>query len=221
MGEEQNTYNEQDIIIDRLKAEIDATQDKNSSLSMGISNLSNYNRQDANLIQYQLDTAELLDKLEHFYRGDYVGFDKKGNQIWKTPTDKEMITFNEFGVSSMMEIVTKYIDKNTSLSYYSEERICEILGDLGDELTLFILCNYEKLGMDTYFKKTKFRLIIVTTIHAIESAYRRAIRGRTSDDINQSRIVTQAGGFGNNTPTGPATRVGFLKRILNPGVYAK
>lgn len=213
---DEPTDQEKDAYIEELKAGLDASDDKNRQLGMGISNLSS-NRQDANLIQYQLDTVEMVDKLEHFYRGDYIGFDKKGNQIWKTPVDKEMITFNEFGVSSMMEIVTKYIDKNTSLSYYSEERIYEILGDLGDELTLFILCNYEKMGMDTYFKKTKFRLIIVTTLHVIESSYRRAIRGKTFEDINQSRIVTQSDNPSMRNVSVPSSKVGFLKRIFNPG----
>ena len=117
--------NNEDYIA-QLEQAVHGMQDKNVQLNTALSS-SNYGKQDPNLIQYQLDTDYILEKLEHFYRGDYIGFDKKNNQIWKSPSNKEMITFNEFGVSSLMEIVTKYIDKNTSLSYYPEERYMRYL----------------------------------------------------------------------------------------------
>lgn len=203
-----------DDIIEDLSKRLQHAQGKNIELGSAISH-SSYSGQDANLIQYQIDNTEMLEQLEHFYRGEYIGVEGK-NQVWKKPKDPEMITFNEFGVSALMEIVTKYVNKNTSLSYYSEERIYEILGDLGDELILFILCNYEKMGMDTYFKKTKFRIIIVTTLHIIESCYRKAIRGRTSDDINQSRIVTQSDVLGNR-PINVQRKRGLFNKVFNPG----
>lgn len=147
---------------------------------------------DPNLIQIQIETTEMLERLEHFYRGDYVGPNKKGDLVWQKQTNDELVTFNDFGVTSLMEVITKYIDKNTILSHYSEERIYEIMGDLGEDLVLFLFCNYEKIGMDTYFKKTKFRMIITSTLHIIESTYRRAIRSKAMEEINQSRIISQS-----------------------------
>ena len=46
--------------------------------------------------------------------------------------------------------------------------------------------------MSDKFRKTKFRLLIVTTLHMIESTYRKAIGGKTIEEINQSRIITQS-----------------------------
>ena len=162
---------------------------------------------DANLVQYQLEVAEMLDKLENFYKGAREGYDPEtGNIVWLEQKNKDLVPLNEYGVNSMMEIVTKYIDKNTSLSYYSEQRIMEILADLGDEMVLFIFCNYERMGMDTYAKKTKFRILIATTLHVIESTYRRAIAGRTSEEINQSRILMQTDNIGNRNLGMPGKR---------------
>ena len=190
---------EKDDMITQLLNQNEDLTNKNLKQETALAGMGALNT-NSNIIQYQLDSIEILDKLERFYKGEYIGLDDEGNQTWKTPTDKDLIPLNEFGVNSMMEIVTKYIDKNTSLSYYSEERIYEILADLGDEITLFIFCNYEKMGMDTYFKKTKFRILVLTTLHLIESTYRRAIRGKTSDDLNQSKIVTQSDIIGNRMP---------------------
>ncbi len=153
---------------------------------------------DSNFLHLQISTDELLEKLEHFYRGDYQGVDDlTGDLVWKTQTDKDLVTFNEFGITSMMDILSKYIDKNTILSSYTEQRIYEILGDVGDEIILFIQCNYAKMGMDTYFKKTKFRLIVVSSLNIIETTYRRSLRGKTLEELNQAKVIGQ---FGNAPP---------------------
>lgn len=173
-------------------------------------------RKDSNFLHMQISNTEMLEKLEHFYRGDKWGTDDDGNYGWVAPTNLDLVTFNDFGVTTMMDIVTKYIDKNTTLSYYSEERIYQVMGDLGDELVLLILSNYKQMGMDSYYKKTKFRMIVVTTLHMIESAYRRALRGKTMEEVNQSRIIGQ---FGNLEPTGGGTSL--MRHGRPPGAYGR
>lgn len=203
---------EKDEYIDMLQKELSANQDKTFQLNTSLA-ASSYSNRDGNFLQYQLESIELLDKLENFYRGRFIGFDDEGNQVWKDPKSEDAKTLNEHGVNLMMETVTKYIDKNTVLSYYSEERVYEIMADIGDELTLVLFCNYEEMGMNTYFKKTKFRLLVLTTLHMIESAYRRAIAGRTMEETNQSRIVTQSDHVGMQ-PLVQSKKKGF--NIFNP-----
>lgn len=177
--------------ISALEQQNKALEGKNIQLATDISALGPASKNE-NLIQYQIENAELLDKLEHFYRGEYIGTLEDGGAGWVKPKDESQIPLNDFGVGAMMEIVSKYIDKNTTLSYYSEMRIYEILADLGDDLILYVLSNYEKMGMSDKFRKTKFRLLIITTLHMIESTYRKAIAGKTIEEINQSRIITQS-----------------------------
>ena len=186
--QEADTINEEEI--DALIARTNAAESKNVELTQALGSL-NSSKKDENFLHHQISTNEMLEKLEHFYKGDFQGIDKEGNTVWLKQKNKELITFNEFGVTSLMEIITKYIDKNTMLSYYDSQRIYEILADVGEDSVLFLLCNYEKIGMDTHFKKTKFRLIITTTLHIIESTYRRALNGRTMEEINQSKVVSQ------------------------------
>lgn len=196
-------------LIDR----VNSAESRNAKMSQAIQTMS-AEKKDGNFLHYQLSTDELLDRLEHFYRSDFQGYDDDGDLVWKKQTNTDLVTFNDFGVSAIMEIVSKYVDKNTILSDYSEERIYQILSDIGDELIMFILCNYEKMGMDTHFKKTKFRLIITTTTHIIESTYRRAKSGNTLKEINQSRVVGQ---FANpmQVPQGRPKQQGFFNRMFN------
>lgn len=201
--------------IEGLARKAAVAEARNAEFGQAMSTL-NAARTDGNFLHHQISTDELLEKLEHFYRGDYKAIDK-GDIMWKKQTNKELITFNEFGVTSIMEIVSKYIDRNTVLSSYTEDRIYQIIGDIGNDLILFILCNYKQIGMDTYFKKTKFRVIITTTAHLIENCYRRAIGAKTLIELNQSRVVGQF----QNVPYGmnsrqqqPVKRSNPIQRLL-------
>ena len=208
--EDPNAY------IEALETELKAVQGKNIELSTQIST-SPLAHKDGNIIQYQIENTELLEKLEHFYKGEYIGTLKNGEVGWIKPEDESQIPLNEFGVSAMMEIVSKYVDKNTTLSYYSEMRIYEILADLGDELVLYVLSNYEKMGMSDKFRKTKFRMLIVTTLHLIESTYRKAISGKTIEEINQSRIISQSDIVGGRPIPNTQSRRKFS--MFNPSTW--
>lgn len=204
---------ERDDIIDELSQEVERLQNKNDQIMSGYGT-SNYGRADPNLITVQIDHSDLLEKLERFYRGDVLVH--KGNSVvWEKQKNPDLIPLNSFGVNLFMETVSKYVDKNTSLSSYKEERIYEILGDLGDDLVLVVYCNYEKMGMDTPFKKSKFRILITTTLHMIESTYRRSLDGTTSKDINQSRIVSQSDTLGRIQPAPQQHKNKFMS-ALNP-----
>ncbi len=206
-----------DDFLRKLKDENTELREKNAQVNVAMS--SYQAQEDANLIQFQIDTGEMLGKIEHFLRGEYVTVDAEGNEYWAKPkktivikknkkekllevTDEDLILFNEYGVNSIMSIIGNYIDKNTILSNYDEMRINEILADLGDELANFIFCNYEVMGMNNNFKKTRFQLTVLTILHSIESTYRRAIRGKTMEDLNSSKIFTQSDRIGGipNTP---------------------
>jgi len=206
MNDEISAQDINDLVNRATKAE-----DTNMQLSRAMSSFSD-EKKDANFLHLQISTEKMLEKLEHFYRGD-VMVEKDGNLRWQAQKNKDLVTFNEYGVTSIMEIVTKYIDRNTILSNYSEERIYEIMADLGDEVTLFVLCNYVKLGMDTYFKKTKFRTVIITTLHIIESTYRRAIRGKTLEEMNQSRVIGQFGESQQSIPQFSRKR-NFMEKMI-------
>ncbi len=201
--------------IDALENENKQLKGKVVEITTQMSGLASTNKNE-NIIQYQIENIELLEKLEHFYKGEYIGTLKNGEVGWIKPKEENR-PLNDFGVSAMMEIISKYIDKNTTLSYYSEMRIYEILADLGDELVLYVLSNYEKMGMKDKFRKTKFRLLIVTTIHMIESTYRKAISGKTVEEINQSRIISQSDFVGQRPLSSISSKKKF--NMFNPRTW--
>lgn len=204
-----NQYTEMiEELVERGK-ELEA---KNLELTSTIAG-SNFNAfKDNNPIEFQIENVELLAKVEHFLKGDLVRVDKEGNEYYEAPSDEELILLNEYGVTSLMGIISGYIDKNTTLSYYSEERIYEIMADLGDKLSDFIYWNYEKMGLNSEWKKTRYPILVLQIIQMIESAYRRALNGNQADIINTSKIFTQHDS-GYNKPQQS------MKRKFNPLNY--
>jgi hypothetical protein len=201
--------------IQTLMERANNAEARNAELTKTIGSMQSGQKSD-NFLHLQISTSEMLEKLEHFYRGDIEkGEDENGNINWIKQENNELVTFNDHGVTSLMEIVTKYIDKNTILSYYDSSRIYEILADIGDELVLFMQCNYRQMGMDTYFKKTKFRLVVATTLHIIESTYRRAIEGRTLEEMNQSKVVGQFGSLVQQSPQMASKPLNPIAKFFN------
>ncbi len=192
-----------------LQSQTDQLQSKNIELSSQLAASNFQTQEDRNLIEYQLDASDMISRVEHFLKGETVGYDTEGNQVWLKQEDENLILFNEYGVNSIMTILGSYIDKNTILSQYDEMRINEILADFADEVAIFIYCNYEKMGMDTEFKKTRYGLTVMTIIHSVESAYRRSIGGWTSRELNSSRIFTQS------DIKGPAMGLSATKKKFN------
>ncbi len=108
--------------------------------------------------------------------------------------DEEQKPLNALGVSQLMSTISMYVTKETFLSYYSEERINEIMGDLGDALNDFLYCNYEKMGMDSKFKESKYTILILNILHTIESCSRRAIGGAEQYNLRSRSIVSESHG---------------------------
>lgn len=105
--------------------------------------------------------------------------------------DVERLNLSDYGVTEIMNTLSMYITKETFLSYYKEDRINEIMADIGDELNKFLYVNGRQMGLDTEYKKTKYPLMVVTILHAIESAYRRSINGNENKGTREGIIITQ------------------------------
>lgn len=266
--------------MNQLGMENQDLRNKTLQMAGAVSNQMFSDEDHQNLIQYQLETDRILERIEHYLKGDQIKFDNDGKSYFSDPTKKILAlckqdpktkvkyyiqefkeqkhgsevteqvlvkivnpvkikdeegkeynteeaidvriedskiilekimnkTFNDigyqyievtddekkplngYGVAELMRILSMYVTKETFLSYYDEERINEIMGDLGDKINDFLYCNYEKMGMDTKFKESKYCLIVLNILHTVESCYRRSIEGHEQENLRTRAIVTQ------------------------------
>ena len=132
----------------------------------------------------------LLEELKKGLKEKKKTFIPKGHAT-KDTLDKSRVNLNEYGIAEIMNTLSMYINKETFLSFYKEERINEIMADIGDKLNEFLYINGKLMGLDTEFKKTKYPLMMVTILHSIESSYRRALLGNENRGTREGILITQ------------------------------
>jgi hypothetical protein len=278
--------------MSNLEMENEQLKQKNLEVTGAMTSQGFLPEEEQNLIQYQLETDKILERVEHFLRGDTIKFSDNGS-YFDSPTknvlakvrkdvktgiiyyiqdmkdsmdnseikrnvlvkiinkdgeevnvmehdsslilsklknvklknlgfryvevvDEEKKPLNQYGVAEFMRIISMYVTKETFLSYYTEERIHEIMGDLGDALNNFLYCNYEKMGMDSKFKESKYTIMILNILHTVESCYRRAIGGAEQYNLRSRAIVTQSQGSGSNLTGRNMARAGMGTKRWNP-----
>ena len=194
-------------------------QNKNTEYQSFISNSSFNNAEEGNQRQWQLEVEDVLDKIEHFLKGDAIVTDAEGNTFYQEQKDKDLVILNKYGVNSVMQILGNYVNRNHMLSFYDEDRINEIMSDIGDELAKFIFCNYEKMGMDTEFKKSRYILLVMSILHIIESTYRRALRGETARLNNTDIKILQTDNMGLNKMQQPQIPIKKKWNPLKPSTW--
>lgn len=183
---------ESERMIERLETELNQRDNKINELGSHITATSIYGQQqENNLIVWQLELDNILERIEHLLKGDVINEDDKGNIVYSAPKDKTLIVLNDYGSQLIMNIISFYLNRNTILSNYKDIRIFEILYDLGNELADLVYINYEKMGLDTIEKKSRSIILVMNILHMIESAYNRALEGEERDSLRSARIVTQ------------------------------
>ena len=79
--------------------------------------------QEQNLVQYQLSPEKELDRLYHLLSGHIALKDQFGGDKWVEPKDDRLKIFSDYGVNSIMNLLSFYININTLLSNYDERTI--------------------------------------------------------------------------------------------------
>ncbi|MBU1535081.1 hypothetical protein KKF84_07160, partial [Myxococcota bacterium] len=88
-----------------LEQELQGQRIQNRQMSNSQQSLFNI-PDEQNLIRWQLDLREDLDRIYHLLRGDIIKEDDKGNMIYVAPEDDNLRPFNEFGVQMIMNILS-------------------------------------------------------------------------------------------------------------------
>jgi len=179
-----------DNYIDTLEKEIYDLRGK-SQQDTGLGSSVYQQGQDNNLIVFQLELDNILERIEHLLKGEKLETDNDGNVSYITPENKDLIVFNEYGVQLIMNVVSFYLNRNTILSNHKEERIFEILYDLGIELSDLIYTSYEKMGLDNDYKRARYPMLVMNILHTVENSYNRALSGGERESLRSARVVTQ------------------------------
>jgi len=211
-------YTQQQIQEAMHEDELDSMQQPQAAMP-GASSMFAVNPYD-NLVKWQLELDNILERVEHIIRGDRITHDPQGNIIWERTTDIKHITLNDYGVSEVMRILSIYLNRNTILSNYSSDEIDNKVYDFGCDLSDLFYMKYESMGLDDPEKRKEYPMLMREIIDTVHSAYARAYHGGERESLREARQVTQSeqmsGGQGININTGQPYR---QRGALNPLKY--
>lgn len=149
------------------------------------------NKPDENLIKWQLELNDLLERSEHVLRGDKLTF-KDGHTIWIAPKNEDDQILNNYAIQEVMRILSMYVNRNTILSNYSLEEIHLKVYDFGNELKDLFYMKYEAFGWkDNLEKRKNYPMLMREMIDIVNSAYNRALGGKERESLTTARQITQ------------------------------
>lgn len=179
-------------------------------------------KQDENLIRWQLELNDILERAEHVLRGDIITF-KDEKLIWEKNPNSQENTLNDFGVQLIMKTISTYINRNTILSDYTNQEINFKVFDFGRELNNLIFMKYEVMGMDNEEKRKEYPMLVREMVDIVHSAYKRALMGGERRSLREMISVSQShqtAGYGTGGVVVNAQGVPQQQRgLLNPTRY--
>lgn len=183
--------------IQKLENEIQSQEVQKTQMNQHMATM--FNKDDnANLVKWQLDIAEELERIEHLLKKHIPEIDNNGVVRWKEPENDEDKLFNEYGVQEILNILSWYLTKNIILSYFDEEEVGIRMKQFAFYLTDFIFINYEKFGLNTKEKIKHFPMVVVNIVNTVEAAYHRSLHGGERNSLRTARSVHQTEGMGMN-----------------------
>ncbi len=148
-----------------------------------------YNPSD-NLIKWQLEVNDILEKAEHILREDQVSI-KNGELQWTNHPNPKQRIFTDYGVQEVLRCLSMYVNRNTILADYDPEEIKEKVFDFGIELNNLIFMKYEDFGLTTIEKRKNYPMLVRELIDMVHSTYTRAKYGRERDSLRTARQIAQ------------------------------
>jgi len=222
--------------VNSIEQELEVEKQRGSELAKanyGQMNLFNQENEE-NLIKYQLDMRDILDRLYHLLKGDVLKEDAEGNILYREPESPESKPFNEFGVQLLMNIMQFYLNRNTILSNYDDDTIKWKVYDFGievsdlihnryDEMMITIKTdNQEELDLHVSKKLKLYTMIVKQLVDTVHSAYLRAYHGGERESLRTARTVTQNEPLGyRHQMSGGSTipQVQPRRRLWNPASW--
>ena len=172
-----------------------------------------------NLVKWQLDVNEMLEKAEHLLREDIVSVEQ-GQVVWKSNPNPKNRTFSEYGIQELLRVLSMYLNRITILSDYEPDEINAKVYDFGTEVSNLIFMKYEDFGLTSLEKRKNYPMLVRELIDIVHSAYKRALYGGERDSLRTARQIAQQEHLspsGNiNVNTGQPLKP---RGLLNPARY--
>lgn len=177
-----------------------------------------------NIVRWQLELNDILERAEHILRGDVPKF-QDGHIVWKENPHPELNPLNDTGVQEIMKILALYVNRNKVLADYSNEEINFKVYDFGRAINNLIFMRDFEFGMDTEEKRKNYEMLVTEMKDIVHDTYKRALDGAEKRSLREMITVSQATNTNAQLGQGMAINdqgnVSKERGLLNPLRYVK
>lgn len=148
-------------------------------------------KQEDNIVRWQLELNDILERAEHILRGDIPKF-QDGHIIWKENPHPELNPLNDMGVQEIMKILALYVNRNKVLADYSNDEINIKIFDFGRAINNLIFMRDFEFGMDNEEKRKNYEMLVTEMKDIVHDTYKRALDGAEKRSLREMITVSQA-----------------------------
>ncbi len=173
---------------------LEALSNENNQLRSQTAQMSMFSRDyNNNLVQYQLDLTEELERIEHILRGHILKKNAQTKQEeWIDPPDDSFKPLNEYGVQLLMKIILFYLNRNLILSDYSKDMINYKMLNFSRELCKVMYLSHIEMGIVSDNQKRMFPMITREIVDLVHSAYLRAKDGAERTSLRKMMNISES-----------------------------
>lgn len=213
---------EYDPLLEQAQSQLDEADKRYQDLAQHQAATMFTSEYQENLIRWQLDIKEEMERIEHLLRKHVPRRDEHGNEYFiESPKEEQLL--NDHGVNYILNLLGWYLNKNIILSNFDDEQIQMRVHQFATRLTDYIHNSYEKMGLDNVDKLKEVPMIVMNLVNTVEAAYNRALHGGERESLRTARTVHQNEpiGYGNNFVGGSQQQSFPQKKfsILKPGTW--
>jgi len=202
-----------EIEKEELQGSYGTIQNQRSNDPRQNSQLSSFSaKAEDNIVRWQLELNDILERAEHILRGDIPKF-RDGHILWEENPHPENNPLNSVGVQEIMKILALYVNRNKVLSDYTNEEINFKVFDFGRAVNNLIFMRDFEFGMDTEEKRKNYEMLVTEMKDIVHDTYKRALDGAEKRSLREMIQVTQA--------TSTSSQLGSGLTINNQGVPVK
>ena len=212
-----------EIEKEELQGSYGTIQNQRSNDPRQNSQLSSFSaKAEDNIVRWQLELNDILERAEHILRGDIPKF-RDGHILWEENPHPENNPLNSVGVQEIMKILALYVNRNKVLSDYTNEEINFKVFDFGRAVNNLIFMRDFEFGMDNEEKRKNYEMLVTEMKDIVHDTYKRALDGAEKRSLREMITVSQATStnsqIGNGYGVNQQGQVSKERGLLNPMRY--
>ena len=120
-------------IIEQMGMDNQMLQQRNMDMANALSSQAFNDQEEQNLIHFQLETDKILERIEHFLKGDQIKFDKEKGQYFSSPTKNVLCTIKKDPKTNFLYYFSEIKEKGDEKP---KEIIVRIVNPKGEEVNI-------------------------------------------------------------------------------------